>query len=85
MIIRMVRNAAYEWNRECLRKISQMGEIEYKRSSYDRNRNISDKVAAEFLAKVFHPRIRSKSHFVHCRESPAKASILLVLSVLNVG
>jgi hypothetical protein len=27
-----VRNAAYEWNRECLRKISQMGEIEYKRS-----------------------------------------------------
>ena len=49
------------------------------------NMNISDKVAAEFLAKVFHPRIRSKSHFVHCRESPAKASILLVLSVLNVG
>ena len=49
------------------------------------NRNISDKVAAEFLAKVFHPRIRSKSHSVHCRESPAKASILLVLSVLNVG
>ena len=47
--------------------------------------NISDEVAAEFLAKVFHPRIRSKSHFVHCRESPAKASILLVLSVLNVG
>ena len=47
--------------------------------------NLSEKVAAEFLAKVFHPRIRSKSHFVHCRESPAKASILLVLSVLNVG
>ena len=31
MIMRQVRNAAYEWNRECLRKISQMGEIEYKR------------------------------------------------------
>ena len=31
MIMRLVRNAAYEWNRECLRKISQMGEIEYKR------------------------------------------------------
>ena len=30
MIMRMVRNVAYEWNRECLRKISQMGEIEYK-------------------------------------------------------
>lgn len=59
----------------------QMGENEY----YYRNRYVSEKVAAEFLAKVFHPRIRSKSHFVHCRESPAKASILLVLSVLNVG
>ena len=47
--------------------------------------NEAAKVAAEFLAKVFHPRIRSKSHFDHCRESPAKASILLVHSVLNVG
>ena len=31
MIMRQVRSAAYEWNRECLRKISQMGEIEYIR------------------------------------------------------
>lgn len=31
MIMRLVRNAAYEWKRECLRKIFQMGEIEYKR------------------------------------------------------
>jgi hypothetical protein len=31
MIMRHVRNAAYEWKRECLRKIFQMGEIEYKR------------------------------------------------------
>ena len=31
MIMRLVRNAVYEWNRECLRKIFQMGEIEYKR------------------------------------------------------
>ena len=30
MIMRLVRNAAYEWKRECLRKLSQMGEIEYK-------------------------------------------------------
>ena len=83
MIMRLVRNAAYEWKRECLRKISQMGEIEYKRCNG--KRNISETVVAEFIAKVSHPRIRSKSHFVHCRESPAKASILLVLSVLNVG
>lgn len=59
----------------------QMGEIEY----YYRNRYVSEKVAAEFLAKVFHPRIRSKRRFAHRRESPDFASILLVLSVLNVG
>ncbi len=47
--------------------------------------NVSDRVAAEFLAKVYHPRIRSKSHFVHRRESPGFASILLVLPILNVG
>ena len=46
--------------------------------------NISDKVAAEFLAKVYHPRIRSESHCVHCGESPAEASILLVHPALNV-
>ena len=31
MIMLLVRNAVYEWNRECLRKIFQMGEIEYIR------------------------------------------------------
>jgi hypothetical protein len=29
--MRLIRNAVYEWERECMRKIFQMGEIEYKR------------------------------------------------------
>ena len=83
MIMCLIRNAAYEGKIACLRKITQMGEIEYKRCNG--KRNISETVATEFIAKVSHPRIRSKSHSVHCGESPAKASILLVYSVLNVG
>ena len=47
--------------------------------------DVSDRVAEEFLAKVYHPCIRSQSHFVHRGESPVFASILLVLQVLNVG
>ena len=74
-------DTGFKAERACWGKIFQMGEIEYGWL----NRDVSEKVVAEFLAKVYHPRIRSKSHFVHRRESPGFASILLVLPVLNVG
>ena len=80
----LVGNAFVTWlelGTSMREKDFQMGENEY----YYRNRYVSEKVAAEFLAKVFHPRIRSKRRFAHRRESPDFASILLVLSVLNVG
>ena len=54
-------------------------------TKYEGKEDISEKVVSEFRAKVFHPRIRSKRRFAHRRESPDFASILLVLSVLNVG
>ena len=31
MIMRLLRNAVYEWKRACLKEIFQVGEIEYKR------------------------------------------------------
>lgn len=80
----LVGNAFVTWlelGTSMREKDFQMGKNEY----YYRNRYVSEKVAAEFLAKVFHPRIRSKRRFAHRRESPDFASILLVLSVLNVG
>ena len=55
----LVGNAFVTWlelGTSMREKDFQMGENEY----YYRNRYVSEKVAAEFLAKVFHPRIRSK-------------------------